>query len=135
MPRFSERSERQLATCDERLQRIARKAIEIIDFMVVEGHRDEMAQNMAYAQGKSQVKFPNGKHNSHPSRAMDIAPFPIDFSNEHRALERFVYLQGIVRAIAESHGIKIRQGIDWDRDDDMRDEKFRDYPHVELIEP
>lgn len=133
MPTFSERSLTVLATCDERLRMIANETIKIMDFAVIVGHRGELEQNMAWAQGKSKLKFPDSLHNKMPSLAMDVAPWPIDWSSG-KALERFVYLQGIIRAIAERYGIPIRQGIDWDMDNDMRDETFRDYPHVELRE-
>lgn len=132
MPKFSQRSLDQLATCDERLQKIAHKAIEIIDFTVIEGHRGKEAQDAAFAKGMTQVHWPLGKHNSMPSMAMDIAPYPIDFSDKRGALERFVFLHGIIHAIAHDLGITIRHGIDWNMDNDMRDERFRDYPHIEL---
>lgn len=130
MPTFSQQSEERLATCDERLQLIARAAIEVMDFVVMEGHRNKEAQNVAVARGNSQVSWPNGKHNSMPSRAMDVAPYPIDWKDT----ERFVLLHGVIKCIAHDLGIKIRHGIDWDSDLNMREEKFRDYPHIELVD-
>jgi len=135
MPTFSQRSLGQLATCDQRLQSIAHAAIKIMDFVVVEGHRDKQGQDMAIVKGTTKVHWPHGKHNSSPSKAMDVMPYPIDLSNDPKALERFVLLQGILFAVAHSLGIKVRLGIDWDGDLDTRDEKgLRDYPHIELLE-
>lgn len=132
MPVFGKMSEVQLATIHPDLQRVLRKAIEIVDFSVVEGHRGQREQDAAYAKGFSQVRWPNGRHNKLPSEAADVAPYPIDWSNKQAAVERFVYLQGVIRACAHQIGIPIRQGLDWDGDLDFVEERFRDYPHVEL---
>lgn len=89
----------------------------------------------AYAKGASKVRYPNGKHNKAPSLAVDIAPYPIDWSNNAKALERFVYVAGFVMCTARRLGVKVRWGGDWSPDDDMRNEgSFRDYPHFELAE-
>lgn len=130
MPSFSPQSEKQLSTCDERLQKIARIAIEVMDFVVMEGHRGKEAQDVAVARGASKVSWPHGKHNSIPSLAMDVAPFPIDWKDT----ERFVLLHGVIKAIAHDLGIKIRHGIDWDSDLNMREERFKDFPHIELVD-
>lgn len=131
MPSFSSRSEAQLATCDERLVHIARHAIKIIDFIVLEGHRDQEGQMRAIMKGTTQLPWPKSKHNRMPSIAMDIAPWPISWLDT----ERFVFLQGVVFACASQLGIPVRFGIDWDMDREMKDEKFRDFPHVELVDP
>lgn len=133
MPTFGSASEAQLQTCHPHLQKVLREAIKYFDFSVVEGHRGKEAQNAAYAKGLSKVRWPNGNHNKSPSLAADIAPYPIDWSDKRGAIERFVFMQGVVWACAERLGIKIRLGLDWNRNLDMRDETFRDYPHVEVI--
>lgn len=136
MPAFGQASEAKLATVDRRLVDVLRLAIRIMDFTVIEGHRGEAAQNAAFATGKSKLKYPHGNHNATPSRAVDIAPFPVDWSDNQKSLERFVFLQGIVCACAFQLGVKVRFGLDWNGNHDMRDEgKFRDYPHVELVDP
>ena len=132
MPRFGRESEAQLATIHPDLQRVLRKAIQVVDFSVVEGHRGKAAQDAAYAKGLSKVRWPNGNHNKSPSEAADVAPYPIDWSNKQAAVERFVYVQGVIRACAYELGVPIRQGLDWDGDLDFVEERFRDYPHVEL---
>jgi peptidoglycan LD-endopeptidase CwlK len=133
VPKFGAASEAQLVTCHPDLQRVLRKAIEVVDFSVVEGHRGEAAQNAAFAKGLSKVRYPHGKHNKNPSLAADVAPYPIDWSDRRASVERFVYVQGVIRACAHAEGVKIRQGLDWDGDLDFVEERFRDYPHVELI--
>lgn len=132
MPRFSKKSEAQLATLHPDLQRVLREAIKYIDFTVVEGHRGKEAQDAAYAKGYSKVRYPHGKHNSNPSRAVDVTPWPVDWSSTQGQIERLCYLAGHIRGIAFTMGIRLRWGGDWDQDDDMRDERFRDRYHLEL---
>lgn len=131
MPTLSKSSLAQLATCDPRLQRVLRYAIQWIDFTVLEGHRDKASQNKAFDEGKSQVRWPNGKHNSLPSRAVDIAPYPIDWNDR----ERFVLFAGVILGISGMLGIRLRWGGDWNQDWKVKDEKFRDLGHFELIDP
>lgn len=133
MPKFSQASLAQRATLHHDLQRILDLAITRIDFVIVEGHRGEAAQNKAWAIGASKLQWPNGNHNKFPSTAADCAPYPIDWSDKQRALERFVFMQGVFYSCACELGIKVRLGIDWNRNNDMRDEiGLHDYPHIEL---
>lgn len=134
MPAFSPSSLAQLATCHPDLQRIAHESIKYFDFTVLEGHRDQAKQDAAVAAGNSKTPWPQSKHNATPSLAMDCAPYPIDWSGTAKSLERFVFMQGIFCAVAMRLGIEIRSGIDWNRNEDMRDEfGLRDYPHIELV--
>jgi len=135
MPSFSSASEAQLATCDPRLQRILRAAILHFDFSVIEGHRGESAQHADFLAGKSQLDWPHGKHNASPSRAVDIAPYPVDWKDGEKPHLRFAFMMGVVKVCADTLGIKVRFGMDWSRNLDMRDETFLDLPHIELDEP
>ena len=121
MPSFSKASLAQLGTADERLQRVMRRAIQHFDFTVLEGHRGEQAQNEAHAKGLSKLRWPQGAHNKSPSRAVDVAPYPIDWRDTTAAHERFAYLAGVVKVCAAEEGVKVRWGGDWDRDNDTRD--------------
>lgn len=134
MPSFGTHSKTQLATCDERLQKLADEVIKYFNFTVVEGHRDEAAQTKAFLSGNSQTPWPKSKHNSFPSKAFDVAPYPIDWSNREAARQRFVFLAGIFWLISKQLGIPIRWGGDWNRNLDTRDENFRDLPHFEISE-
>lgn len=129
MPRFSEASETALASCDDRLQRIAREAIKEYDFVVTEGHRSKERQDSLYPKF-SKVKWPNSKHNPLPSKAMDLAPYPVDWKDR----ERFFYLGGLIMGIAANMGINLRWGGNWDSDSDFKDERFIDLPHFELVD-
>lgn len=129
MPRFSNRSTLALRTCHPDLQKVFTEAIKHIDFMVLEGHRGQEAQDKAFRTGYSQVRWPNGKHNKVPSLAVDIAPYPIRWGDT----ERFVYFAGVIMGIASQMGIKLRWGGDWNQDTEVRDERFRDWGHFELV--
>ena len=127
--KFGPASRGRLNTVHPLLVEICEEAIKHIDFSVICGHRTEEAQKQAVLDKASKVNYPNSKHNSLPSMAVDIAPYPIDWNNT----TRFAHLIGLVRGIAAMKGIKIRTGSDWDSDGDITDHKFMDWPHVELV--
>jgi len=122
MPSFGKSSRARLDTCDPRLQEIMDEAIKQIDFSVLCGYRSETEQNQAFASGNSKLKYPQSKHNSMPSKAVDIAPWPIDWND----LGRFRKLAETVKSIAAERGIDIEWGGDWT--------SFQDMPHFELVE-
>ena len=130
MPRFSTRSKSRLHTCDERLVDLFNEVVKGFDCTIIEGHRGKKAQNEAFNKGNSKVKFPNGKHNQSPSVAVDVAPYPIDWSDR----DRFHYFSGYVLGIASKMGLKIRWGGDWDMDTKTKDNKFDDLVHFEIKE-
>lgn len=134
MPKFSSHSQNQLATCDPRLQKLMTEVIKYFDFSVVEGHRGEEAQTKAFLSGNSQKPWPKSNHNALPSKAVDIAPYPIDWSDRETARQRFCYLAGAVDVVAKQMGLKVRWGGDWNRNQDTRDENFRDLPHFEVLD-
>jgi len=130
MPKIGQRSQERLDTCDPRLKLILEKAIEIYDFTVLQGHRNEKEQTDYFERGLSKVEYPNSKHNKFPSMAVDIAPYPIDWNDT----KRFYFLAGIILTIAHENGIAIRWGGDWNRDYNFDDQKFNDLPHFEIVE-
>lgn len=136
MPRFSQASRDKLATAHPDLQRVLNLAIERIDFTVLYGYRSPSEQMELFKKGRVREngqwrkvgptvtnldgKSKLSKHNYSPSRAVDIAPYPIDW----RDLDRFEELAEVVKQCAEELGVSITWGGDWP--------KFRDYPHFEL---
>lgn len=134
MPKFGSASLAQLQTCHPRLQLVLNSAINDFDFVVVEGFRGKDAQNAAYAKGLSKLPWPLGNHNKNPSTAADCAPYPVDWSEREKAHLRFAFMQGVIYAHARRLGVKVRFGMDWNRNLDPRDESFIDLPHVELDE-
>lgn len=136
MPKFGIASLKQRDTLCEELKVVVDDVIDVFDFSILEGFRDEEAQNRAYARRLSHVRWPHGSHNVLPSNAMDLAPYPIDWGNDpdkaEAARQRFCYLAGFVMMSALKHGIQLRWGGDWDGDRDTRDERFRDLGHFEI---
>ena len=130
MYKFGKRSMINLNTCDPRLIEIALEAIKIIDHTILCGHRNEEAQQDAYHKGLSKLQFPDSEHNELPSRALDAAPYPIDWND----IPRFTLLVGVYKGIAAMKGYKLRCGCDWDGDGDIRDQTFMDFPHMEIID-
>jgi hypothetical protein len=116
------------------------RVIKDIDIKVLEGHRGQAAQDRAFAEGNSRVKWPNGRHNVYPSRAVDVAPYPIDWSDDFKNLRRYYFMAGFVLAIASTMGIKLRWGAAWSdlSDGDYGDfnppGKLNDFPHFELVD-
>lgn len=129
MPTFSEYSKGHLVTCDQQLQDLFNEVIKHYNCRVLCGHRAEEAQNLAYESGASQVRWPNGQHNSYPSMAVDVVPYPVDWDD----LDRFKVFIGFVLGVASQMDIAVRSGIDWDGDWNFKDQQFVDMPHFELI--
>ena len=128
MPRFGKRSKDRLSSCDKDLQMLFKEAIRYVDCSILEGHRGEDRQNSLYKEGKTKVKYPRGRHNASPSRAVDVVPYPIDWEDR----ERMTLFAGFVLGIANQMGINIRWGGDWDQDFEVQDNMFDDFPHFEL---
>ena len=128
MPRFGGTSKRRLDTSEKDLQLLFNEVIKEFDCSIICGHRGEKAQNEAFERGNSKAKYPKGRHNANPSRAVDVAPYPIDWSDR----ERFTYFAGFVKGVASQMGIDIIWGGDWDNDTDLKDNGFDDLVHFEL---
>lgn len=128
MPEYSQKSKAKLASADRGLQAVFNVVIQAFDNTILCGHRPKEEQDAAFAEGRSRVKWPDGKHNAVPSMAVDAAPYPIDWKN----IKRFIYFGGFVMGVAFALGIKLRWGGDWDADTDLDDQSFNDYPHFEL---
>lgn len=129
MPSFSRASKERLGTCDLRLQNLFNEVIKHFDCTIVCGYRDKDSQDAAFKAKASTVEWPNSKHNSSPSLAVDVVPSPIDWEDTRR----FYMFVGIVRGIAAEMGIPIRCGADWDGDMEIKDQNFHDLPHFELL--
>jgi len=134
MPKFGPASKKRYKTLDPKLQEIVDIAIKIYDFTIVCGYRNKEDQNDAYRTGASQKKWPKSKHNTNPSKAVDLGPYSsklkdVDWEN----LEAFIYLAGIILGIAAAKGIKIRWGGDFNMNTIIGDDNFKDWGHFELI--
>lgn len=121
-------SQAKLAACHPELRRFVNTLVmgvdaghlaedDVLDITVICGFRNEADQNKAFNEGKSEKQWPNSKHNQMPPLAVDIAPYPIDWSQ--KGLPRFMALRRYALGVAQGMGIKIRV-ISWD------------WPHYEL---
>ena len=66
MPKFSQSSLEKLKTCDSRLQDLFAEVVKHYDCQVLQGFRGQKEQDKAFAEGKSQKRWPNGNHNKLP---------------------------------------------------------------------
>lgn len=130
MAQFSPASEAKLVTCHPKLQEVLREAILYYDFTVLVGHRGEADQNKAFLEKASTKQWPNSMHNTLPSRAVDIAPYPIDWAD----VRRFALIVGFIIGLGAARGIKLRSGLDWDSDGNIKEHSLVDGPHIELVE-
>ena len=156
MPSFSKTSLKRLETCHTHLQLIANEAIKYTDFSIVTGERTKEEQDDLFYRGFSKVKYPNSKHNTSPSLAVDIAPYYAEYGvlfggpeqikrimvqaqKSKKEVENFIQkayarLVGIFEGIALSNNIRLRVGMDWDGDFNTLDQTFHDLGHIELVE-
>ena len=129
MAKFGKTSKKRLETAAPELQEIFNEVVKVIDCSVLEGHRGEELQNKYFNEGKSKVKFPDGRHNKLPSLAVDVTPYPVDWNDR----ERQTLFAGYVLGVASQMGHKIRWGGDWNNDFAVADNRFDDFPHFELV--
>ena len=128
MPHFGKSSKKRLSTCNSKLQEIFNEVIKHVDCSVLEGHREKDRQNKLFEEGKTKVKYPNGRHNRQPSSAVDVTPYPVDWKDR----ERQTLFAGFVIGVASQMNINLRWGGDWDQDFQVVDNRFDDFPHFEL---
>ena len=126
MPKFGKKSLANLKGVNTKLVNVLNQTIKHFDFSVIEGLRSLETQKEYIDKGVS--KTMDSKHLV--GRAVDIAPYPVDYDN----IKRFIYLGGIVLGIASQLGVKLRWGMDWDMDTYVKDTKFIDAGHFEMVE-
>jgi len=124
MYRFGKRSKERLKGVKPELINVINQLIKIMDVTVIEGLRSQKRQDELVAKGASKTRY--SKHIE--GRAVDIAPYPINWEDR----ERFHYMGGMLRGIAQNMGVSIRWGGDWDSDGEIKDNNFDDLVHVEL---
>lgn len=120
MPTFSPSSTERLATCDQRLQDLFNDVIKVRDCSIMVGYRCKEDQDLACAAGKSKAAWPTSLHNCQPSKAVDVAPWPIRWED----IDGFRLFAAYVKERAAALGIGIRWGGDFTN--------LKDYDHFEL---
>ena len=126
MPKFGKKSLANLKGVNTKLVNVLNQTIKHFDFSVIEGLRSLETQKEYIDKGVS--KTMDSKHLV--GRAVDIAPYPVDYDN----IKRFIYLGGFILGVASQLGVKLRWGMDWDMDTYVKDTKFIDAGHFEMVE-
>lgn len=136
MPAFSKISRQRLDTCHPDLVRLFERVVARFDCAILEGRRDKATQDRYFAEGKSRLKWPQGKHCAEApalSQAVDAAPFhggKASYDPRH-----CLHFAGYVLGVASELGIPLRWGGDWDGDNEpVTDQTFQDLVHFELRE-
>lgn len=130
--KFSQASLDRLSTCDQRLQDVAKRAIETseIDFGISIGFRSQAEQDRCCKAGLSKTPWPTSKHNAQPSRAFDFYPV-VNGSAAWNDIQAFKDIAHHILTVADTMGVSLRWGGDWNCNG-IEDEKFVDMPHIEL---
>lgn len=131
MHELSKSSKEKLSTCSEPLRDLVEAVARYYPVQVIEGHRNKERQDEAFEKGFSKLEYPNSKHNSYPSLAVDIAPL-INGKIDWNDTKQWYHFIGFVTGMASALGIKIRSGADWNSNLNLKDQSFVDLPHIEL---
>jgi len=147
---YSEKSQAAFDSLDPRHQRILLyiKDVLEIDHSVLCGFRGEAEQTEAYLTGASELKWPQSLHNGFPSLAVDVVPYtripsakggvhwhhedPKIKEDYYREMVRFATIYQFVGKLI--FNTEIRWGGDWGKDWSLMDNKFNDYPHLEIAD-
>lgn len=123
MFKWGKASAERLSQCDLRLQTLCNRMLarSQCDLTILCGFRDKEEQESAFNRGDSKAHFGQSKHNFYPSKAVDLAPCPI---NWHVNDQRWAYMVALAYDTAREIGIKIRCGYFFD--------SLRDCPHIQL---
>ena len=132
---FGERSEYNLEQGSFFIVMVMREALGlgIMDMAVIESFRDKVRQDRKFDLGRSQVKWPDSKHNSKPPTALDVVPWingKLSWNKLHCCV-----LAGIILACAANLGRTLRWGGNWDLDSEpVTDQDFQDLVHYEEVD-
>ena len=151
---FGVTSQARLAELHPDLQLIMNETLDIMDISIAVGFRDKAEQEAAFNAGNSKVHFPNSKHNTKPSLAVDVYPcvfgikalmgtpsqitqimtmFKCSKAQANDYVRKEIYaMQRIIKGVANKHDIKIVWGGDWDNDGNIYNNSFDDLGHFEL---
>ena len=142
MPSFSNTNKARLDSCHVDLRILFNTVIQKTDCWILCGHRGKAAQDLAYENGFSKLKFPQSKNNKAQSLAVDVAPYFVQIGAiDWEDIKAFCYFAGRVMETADklhAQGAithRVRWGGDWNMNGRVDgDEVFIDCPHFELID-
>lgn len=129
---FSRTSLMKLNTCNSELVLLFSVVVRDYDCIITCGCRSKYDQDQAYLTGKSKLKYPSSKHNLTPSIAVDVVPYQLGKGAIYNSSQCYHFV-GYVLKTAETLGIKIRCGADWNMNKNVKDQKFNDLCHFELV--
>jgi len=134
---FTQNDNLKLSSCHPTLVKLMEYAIKDFKFIIICGYRNKQDQNAAYNAKKSKVIYPNSKHNSQPSLAVDIAPVKLNkdytYWIDWKDIDLFIELYNHIKECSNELGIKIRWGGDFNMDGDITTTDAWDKSHYELI--
>ena len=133
MNTWGKASQRHRESIDWHLNAVSDRVLKLRDHSIIEGHRPEAEQNAAFDRGASKLRYPDGNHNSIPSKALDMQPYPIP-EDEETLREDLSYLAGLYVGIGSTMGMKLRWGGDFDMDGETADNRWDDLFHIEVVE-
>ena len=121
--KYGPKSIAQRATLHPDLQKLVDEIAKEVNCSILCGHRNKEDQDAAYSKGTSKVTWPNSRHNSTPSEAVDIVPFPCNWQD----IKAFKEMAVKIKEVAESIGVEVEWG------GECFGPKFRDYQHWQLV--
>ena len=136
--KYGKRSRAVYATLHPELQLLMLTVLRTRDHSLLEGYRTNERQLELLSQGKTKVGPGLSRHNTVPSRAVDVIPYPFR-KRDWKDRDKFHFWAGYVLGIAgmlRDEGrmtMGVRWGGDWDKDWETSDNEFDDFPHLELI--
>lgn len=127
--KYSKRSLERLETCHPLLIQLMQRALleSPHDITILEGYRSKQKQDEYLRKGTSKVPWPHSKHNRRPSKAVDVAPWPIDWKD----ISRF---EDIAKTIEKCWQDMCDEGLcdGWDLFHGAEWTRLVDWPHWEL---
>jgi len=91
------------------LRKLFEEVLHYRDHALVSGYRSETEQAEMVLLGRSQLPWPFSKHNKIPSRAVDVAPYPVPGDED----PEWDYFALFVKALAVDMDIVVKWGGDW----------------------
>lgn len=139
MAKYSNTSQHRLNTCHPDLILIFTTVLEISDHSIFCGFRAKDEQQEAFYNKRSKVQWPQSKHNSLPSMAIDAGPYFKNLKNtDWDDFIAFSLFAGHVMAVAKMLYLggeiehQLIWGGDWNSNGRNADQDFNDLPHFEL---
>jgi hypothetical protein len=136
--KYGERSSSVYKTLHPELQLLFLTVLRTRDHSLIEGHRTDERQEELLALGRTKVGAGDSRHNTIPSEAVDVIPYPFrrrDWTDRDKFHLWIGYVLGIADRLFDEGSMtrRVRSGADWDKDWEASDNEFDDFPHFELV--